>query len=251
MNTTPSEHDIHAYVDGRLSGPARQAVERYLAEHPEQAAEVVAWQRDAQQLRAAFSLADPLPDNPALDPARLRRARQQRRGRWLAIAATLVLGLSLGGLGGWQLHDWDWNRQNPPMGDALAAYRLATRDPDLRMDIVSDQPAALQHWLDSHLQRSLRLPDLSEGGFHPVGGRLFIADRAVAAMVLYEDARHHAISFYARPPSPLRHLLPSGMRAEDGLLAQYGSDRQHNIAMISHDDTTDRRIAATALLSAL
>lgn len=166
------------------------------------------------------------------------------------IAATAMLGLGMGGLGGWQLHDRRWAHQDPPMGDALAAYRLALREPDLQMDIASDQPAQLQPWLDRHLQRSVHLPDI-DGGYHPVSGRLFIADKGIAAMVMYEDASYHHISFYVRPPSPLRHLLPLGERAEGSLLAQYGSDRMHNFAVISHADTADRRIATLALMSVL
>ncbi len=52
MTTTPpSEHDIHAYVDGHLDGHRRGEVERYLSRHPERAEEVHAWRQDAQQLR--------------------------------------------------------------------------------------------------------------------------------------------------------------------------------------------------------
>lgn len=40
----PSEHDIHAYVDGRLEGERREAVKLYLARNPGRAAEVQAWQ---------------------------------------------------------------------------------------------------------------------------------------------------------------------------------------------------------------
>ena len=50
----PSEQELHAYVDGRLSGERRQALERYLAEHPELAAELQGWQEDIRRLRAAL-----------------------------------------------------------------------------------------------------------------------------------------------------------------------------------------------------
>ncbi|MGJ7904142.1 anti-sigma factor family protein, partial [Lysobacter sp. 1R34A] len=70
MNTTPSEHDLHAYVDGRLDGERRAAVEDWIARDPGRAAEVQAWQRDAQLLRAALlGEAETVP--AALDPTRL------------------------------------------------------------------------------------------------------------------------------------------------------------------------------------
>lgn len=70
-------------------------------------------------------------------------------------------------------------------------------------------------------------------------------------MVLYEDTQGHAISFYVRPPSPLHRLLPCGQRAQDGLLAQYGSDHSYNYAMVSRGDGIDQRVAAHALESVI
>ncbi|MEB5506298.1 hypothetical protein QMA69_23600, partial [Burkholderia pseudomallei] len=40
MNIPPDEHDLHAYVDGRLDADARTAVERWLALHPARAEQV-------------------------------------------------------------------------------------------------------------------------------------------------------------------------------------------------------------------
>lgn len=78
MNTPPDEYDIHAYVEGRLEESRRQEVELYLAQHPERAEEVRAWQRDAQRLRAAFGAWPPLPERPDLDPARIRVSTRRR-----------------------------------------------------------------------------------------------------------------------------------------------------------------------------
>ncbi|NIE85050.1 anti-sigma factor, partial [Burkholderia sp. Tr-860] len=54
MNIPPDDHDLHAYVDGRLDANERAAVERWLASHPERAEQVRQWRRDAQALRAAI-----------------------------------------------------------------------------------------------------------------------------------------------------------------------------------------------------
>ncbi len=247
--TTPTEADIHAYVDGRLDEAARQAVELYLARHPERAAEIEAWRKDAQLLRAAAGAWPDLPDNPSLDPRRVRAERNRRlQTRW-AMAAMLVLSLGLGGLGGWQVHGWQTRAANPPMGDAMAAYRLVAADHAARLDIASDSGDVLQTWVNGHFDHPVRLPDLSGSGYRPVGGRLFVTDREVAAMVLYEDAQHHAISFYVRPPGPLHPRLAQGQRREGGLLAQYASDRAHTFALVSDGDDADRQVAARALES--
>ncbi|MCP6373983.1 anti-sigma factor, partial [Klebsiella pneumoniae] len=78
------------------------------------AAQVEAWRRDAQSLRAA--LANPgLAPNPRLDPAAIRASLRARRNRRLALAASFVIALGVGGLGGWQARDISLLAANPPM----------------------------------------------------------------------------------------------------------------------------------------
>ena len=239
MNTTiPSDDEIHAYVDGRLDEPRREAVAFYLAQHPGRAEEVQAWQRDAQRLRAAFGAWPSLPDNPALDPARIRDRRRQRLRARLAMAAMLVLSLGLGGLGGWQAHGWRQARLEPPMGDALQAYRMFASARPARFDMVPRRGRDMQAWLDRHLVRAPRLPDLSASGFQPVGGRLMASDSGPAAMVVYADGRGGAISFYLRPPAAYR-TLTRGHRRDGDLVAEYGSHDGYNYAMVGRADPRD------------
>ncbi|MFC4821798.1 anti-sigma factor family protein [Dokdonella ginsengisoli] len=242
----PSEHDLHAYVDGRLDGERREAVERFLARHPERAAEVAAWQRDAQALRAQLGAANALPDNPALHPAALRaRAHRRRRAR-LSLAAAALACLFVGALGGWHARGMRAETAAAPMSDALEAYRLVVTDGSAAPDLVSRSEGDLQSWLDRHFAQATRLPDLSAAGFHPTGGRLFATDQGAAAMVLYRDADGHAISFYVRPPGPRHRLLPEGQRSDRGLLAQYWSGQGYNYAMVSRDEGADAQVAARA-----
>ena len=77
MTMPPSEHDLHAYVDGRLDAAQRAAIERWLARQPERAAEIHAWQRDAHWLRASLGGTPGLADNPALQPSAIRRRRER------------------------------------------------------------------------------------------------------------------------------------------------------------------------------
>lgn len=250
-DSTPSEYEIHAYVDGCLDESRRQAVEFYLAQHPERAEEVRAWHRDAQQLRVLFGAQSGQPDNPMLDPARIRRRRHRRMRARLAVAAMLVLSMGVGGLGGWEAQHWRAAQAAPPMADAMEAYRLMTRDQSAKLDIVSDRVSVLQAWLDRHFAHRVRLPDLQDANYHPVGGRLFATDQGAAAMVFFRDARGRTISFYVRPPGPLRHLLPSGERVDGDLMAQYGSDHVYNYAVVSKADADEKRVAAEALRDAI
>jgi anti-sigma factor RsiW len=233
MSTTPSEFEIQAYVDGRLEETRRQAVEFFLAQHPERAAEVRAWQRDAQQLRAELSGAPGLPDNPALDPARIRARRDRRvRARW-ATAAIVLLSVGIGGLAGWQARSWRYAALQPPMADAIQAYRMFGRDNAGHFDFVSQHYADMETWMGAHFLGAPSLPNLAAAGFQPVGVRLIATAQGPAAMVLYVDARGEAITFYLRPPSA-RGTLPLGHRRDGNLMTEYGSANGYDYAFVSH-----------------
>ncbi|MFD0319828.1 MULTISPECIES: anti-sigma factor family protein [Lysobacter] len=249
MSTPPNEHDLHAYVDGRLDAASRADVEAWLSRHPERLEEIQAWQRDAQQLRAALageSLAPP----SELDPARVRGALARRRSARYAMAAAVLLSIGVGGLGGWQAREWSQPAAPPalasaaPMADAIQAHRLFAVRHDLQPDRVA---ADLQPWLEANFRQPMKLPDLSGSGFRQVGGRLLATDQGAAALIVYEDAAGNAISFYIRPPGPHRYLLPRGDRRDGDLLAQYWSRGGYNYAMVSGSDDGSTRVVKRAL----
>jgi anti-sigma factor RsiW len=235
MNTTPSEYDIQAYIDGRLDDTRRQAVEFYLSQHPERAAQIRAWQHDAQQLRAELSGVAGLEENPALNPARIRaRLRQRARMRW-AVAAMVLLGVGLGGFAGWQARSWRYAALAPPMADAIQAYRMFTRGRTEHFDFASQRYEDVHAWMDAHFAGAPSPPDLAAAGFHPVGVRLVATAEGPAAMVLYLDSRADAITFYIRPPSA-RGTLPLGQRREGDLITEYGSANGYDFAFVSRSD---------------
>ncbi|WP_369929779.1 anti-sigma factor [Xanthomonas sp. NCPPB 2632] len=239
-HTPPSEHDIHAYVDGQLEQPHRSEVERYLARHPEQAEEIQGWRQDAQQLRTL--LAGDLAPSTTADPTALRQRMARRRFVRLATAASLLLCLALGSGAGWVARGMG-SGANAPMADAMQAYRLLALDHGVGMDITTANERDLRAWLAGRVGASVRLPDLSDAGFRPMGGRLFATDQGTAAMVLYDDGGGHTISFYVRPPGPARHLLPHGSREDDGLLADYWSEGGHNYAVVAQANPSGRSAA--------
>jgi anti-sigma factor RsiW len=245
MTTTPSEYEIQAYVDGRLEDTRRQAVEFYLAQHPERAAEIRAWQRDAQQMRAESSGVPDLPDNSALDPARIRaRQRERIRTRW-ATAAMVLLSVSIGGFVGWQARSWRYAALRPPMADAIQAYRMFTPESTGHFDFVTHHYGDLQTWMGTHFAGAPRPPDLASAGFHPVGVKLIATADGPAAMVLYLDSRDEAITFYIRPPSPLG-TLPLGHRRDGDLITEYGSVNGYDYAFVSHLDPRSVRLLQRA-----
>jgi anti-sigma factor RsiW len=248
MSITPSEYEIQAYVDGRLDETRQQAVEFYLAQHPERAAEVRAWQRDAQQLRAELSGAPDLVINPALDPAQIRARRQgQARTRW-AVAAMVLLGVGTGVFAGWQARGWRSAALQPPMADAVQAYRMFSHNKAGQFDFVSQRYDDLQAWMDAHFVAAPNPPNLASVGFHAVGVRLIATADGPAAMVLYLNARGEAITFYVRPPS-FRGTLPPGRRRDGDLVAEYGSAHGYDYAFVSRSDPQMLRLVHRAMRS--
>ena len=58
-NTSVTEDELHAYVDGELPADRREAVEAWLASHPDDAARVAAWRAQAEAIRARYGAVDP------------------------------------------------------------------------------------------------------------------------------------------------------------------------------------------------
>src|SRR5699024_9417275 len=183
----PDEADIHAYVDGRLDSAGRRYVEAWLERHPEQAAEVLGWRRDAQQLRTALGDAAAPANLSAVEPAAIRVRRRRRTGKRLALAATLVLAVAIGSLVGWQIRPVLAPAGMAPMADAIQAYRMFAMDADASLDIRHQQPGDIRLWLNRHLPQPTNVPDLGTAGFHPVGGRLVATNSGPAAVVVYRN----------------------------------------------------------------
>ncbi|WP_339528407.1 anti-sigma factor [Pseudomonas mucidolens] len=238
ISLPPSERDLHAYVDHQLPASDRRQLDLWLATHPEVAAQVHAWQKDAQQLRAALGDGLQQPANPGLDPALLRQRLKHQSRRHLATAAVLLLAVSIGGFGGWQARQATMASTQLPMADALQAYRLFAQNQFMPADYHVQDSGDMQTWLDRYFTRAHRLPDLSPAGFNPVSARLLSTDQGAAAMVLYENQQGRRISFYIRPPGPRNYLLPHGSRSADGLRAEYWSSPGYNYAMVSPVDAS-------------
>ena len=237
ISMPPSERDLHAYVDHQLSDADRRLVETFLASNAQVAAQVRAWQQDAQQLRAALGGALQQPANPDLDPALIRHRLKRQSRRHLASAAVLLIAVSVGGLSGWKAREMTLLSAALPMADAMQAYRLFAQQGMLPADYKVSDDGDMQGWLDRYFTQANRLPDLSGAGFKPVSGRLLSTEQGPAAMVVYEDRSGHKVSFYVRPPGPKNFLLPRGSRSDGELQAEYWSGSGYNYAMVSPSDT--------------
>jgi anti-sigma factor RsiW len=227
----PDDDTLQAYVDGQLDEPRRREIEACLAAQPALAARVAQWQRDAAGLRAALAGGLSQPPPPRLDPASIRHARRARTRRRLALCASLVLALGLGGVGGWQAKSVRVAAAaEPPMGDAVAAYRIFATDRARPVEMDAGRGPELQAWLSARLGRPMSLPDLQPYGFNLLGGRMLATPDGAAAMLMYQDADGRRISFYVRPSR--RFVDERGSRFDDGLALRYWYRNGYGFAVV-------------------
>jgi anti-sigma factor RsiW len=199
MNTPISEHDLHAWADGRLDPARLMQVETWLAGHPETRAQVEEWRAQSANLHRAF---DRVLDEPV--PARLippANAPRWLDARKLAAVAWLSFGVAIGFfLRGETARD-------PGAAAALnslprqAAVAHAVFVPEVRhpVEVGADQEAHLVAWLSKRLGAPLQPPKLEETGYRLIGGRLLPGDGGEVAQFMYENAERKRLTLYVRP----------------------------------------------------
>lgn len=200
-----TEDDLHAWVDGQLDPARADALGAYLADHPEQARRVQAWQAQRLALRARFAgvLDEPIPERlrQAASPPRTARASQ---GLW-RLAASLLIALA-GGVLGWGLRA-QWPQPTllasaAPANAGAFALRAAVAHtvfvPDLRrpVEISADHEDQLVTWLSKRMGARLTPPRLQALGYRLQGGRLLPGGQGPVAQFMYEDAAGMRLTLY-------------------------------------------------------
>ncbi|OFX03002.1 MAG: anti-sigma factor [Alphaproteobacteria bacterium RIFCSPHIGHO2_12_FULL_66_14] len=200
------EDDLQAFIDERLDGPRRAAVEAHLAAHPEIRERVTAERRQRAMLRGQLEakFAEPV-------PARLRIAsiRASRRGQsagWMRTAAAALAIFVAGAAGGWFANGLA--PASAPVAPttsiaqgATAAFRTFVVEVAHPVEVGATQEAHLLQWLGKRLGRPLAAPDLSRFGYRLMGGRLLPAGSAAAAQLMYDDASGRRLTVYVRAAS--------------------------------------------------
>jgi anti-sigma factor RsiW len=194
-----SEEDLHAYVDGRLDAERRDAVDRYLRNHPDVAASIAIDISQRNALREAFGAYAVSPTPPHLNLTRLVEERlRRRRASWRAAAAVL-LAFGVGAGGG------IWFGSRPLTGtgalaeEAAISYGVYAVDAHRPVEISADQRTVMTRWLSNRLNRQVAPPDLAAAGYELLGGRLVASPRGAAALFVYENAHHKRLIIYVRP----------------------------------------------------
>ncbi len=221
-NIPVTEDELHAYVDNELPAERREAVEAWLAAHPDDAERVTSWRAMSDALHAKY---DAVMDEPV--PARLSvdaLSRTPRRWMMGAIAASLMTFVIGGGVG-WMAHGAS---AKPSMfasftTDALDAHKLYAVEVRHPVEVAGNEKAHLQQWLTKRCGYEVRAPELDSTGLKLVGGRLLPGPTGPASFLMYETASGERYTVYAsRAASETTQMRYA---ANDGNGAMFWADR--------------------------
>ena len=206
------DDELHAFVDGELPADRREAVTAWLAEHPEQAALVAAWQAQAEAIRARYGAVaeEAVPARFNVD-ALLRNGGGSRRPWWTFAAAAVIAAFMVGGGAGWMARGATAaapTSSGSITADALEAHQLYVVEVRHPVEVPGNERDHMTAWLSKRLGYAQRIPELQSLGLKLVGGRLLPGPTGAAAMYMYEGPTGERFTLYCAktttPESALR-----------------------------------------------
>jgi anti-sigma factor RsiW len=222
-----SEAELHALVDGELTGEERAEVEALLAAAPTEQALARDFRDLNQTMRARYSgrLEEPVPQ-PML--AVLRRMPRQRSAlairRW-SLAAAFLIALAAG-LAGYFVRGFVTGAPRTESSfvlNAIGAHSVYVPEVRHPVEVKADEEH-LVRWLTRRVGAPIRAPSLVDRGWKLMGGRLLPDLGLPAAQFMYEDAAGRRLTLYIRKETGLNNT--SFQFAErDGLGSFYWIDR--------------------------
>lgn len=244
MRPPVTEAEVHAYVDGALPAARSAEVDAYLSAHPEDAARVAAYREQIAVLHREYDpvLSEPLPDMLGSS----RRSRLRPMLRYAAVFAGFAFGVAVG----WQLRDYNTERQIETTSWARrAAIAHVVYSPEVRhpVEVGADQEAHLVRWLSKRLGTSLRVPHLGELGYSLVGGRLLPGDRGPVAQFMYQDGKGQRLTLYVRVNPDESRETAFHFAQERGVGVFYWLDRKLGYALSGEVNKPELLRVATAV----
>jgi anti-sigma factor RsiW len=261
--TPVTEYELHLHVDGELPAGRRDAVEAWLANHPEDAARVAAWREQADAIRSRFGH---VAEEPVPDKLKLATIMRTRRSWGAVAAAAAVAAFLVGGFAGWMARGASAAAPNVVQiftSDALGAHRLYIGEVRHPIEVKAEE-AHLMPWLSRRLGTTLRAPDLSTFGLKLLGGRLLPGLSSPAALFMYEGANGERFTVYCSkleaPRSAFRYEEKNNFGSVHWIEGNYAwalsgpkdRDRLKAIAGAAYEQMDNRapqRSSSTQLLS--
>jgi anti-sigma factor RsiW len=186
---------LHGYIDGELDAARAADFERHLISCAEcvtalEAQETLhsSIQRAGLYERAPASLRQKLqkelgtPTRSSVTPI-----RNPAPWRWLAIAATLLLAVSLG----WRLFPaLRGSRGETALASAIVDAHLRSLQPGHLEDVQSTDQHTVKPWFDGKLDFAPPVHDFVNEGFPLQGGRLDVVRGRTVAVLVYARRKH-------------------------------------------------------------
>jgi anti-sigma factor RsiW len=193
MDCPTCEAMVDAYADGELSATDSVAFERALESCP-------GCRRRLDEARAMKGLLRELPAERAPDLLHARIERELRtiaaaarstpareRIRWTAMAASLVVAIGIGWLGG------NLSSQSGRESDELVAGYLRVASSEHAVDVASSDRHTVKPWFAGRVDYSPPVHDLTATGFPLEGGRLDVVDGRKASVLVYRHNQHRVM----------------------------------------------------------
>jgi anti-sigma factor RsiW len=234
-----SPDDLQKFVDGRLSPEDQVRMEAWLAEHPEDAAQVHAYRLQNANLSQAYDgvLDEPVP--AALkDIVTMRANRRAREARpampgWMRIAAAIVI-FAAGGSAGWLAHGGAPAPEPARFAaNAMGAHKIFVAERRHAVEVPGGQEAHLFKWLSKRLGVTLKAPDLASAGFRLMGGRLLADGPLPAAQFMYENAEKKRMTVYVRAADGNSKNTEFRFEDNEGTGAFYWIDAKYAYALVA------------------
>jgi anti-sigma factor RsiW len=176
---------VDAYIDGELSATESSTFERALESCPE-------CRRRLEEARAMSGLLRELAPEPAPDLLRAKVERELRaiarrpaeRMRWMAMAASLIVAVSVGWIGG------TFTGRGGVGDDELVATYMRVASSDHAVDVASTDRHTVKPWFAGRIDYSPPVHDLTSDGFPLEGGRLDVVGGRKVSVLVYRHNQH-------------------------------------------------------------